>query len=278
MNQCCWGLLLLLGILACQASEKPSNEAVLVANKVVDTPTINKVVEVENPLPTLDSSITLSYIMGQFDPAQDQRFVKIKAPYASRAGMLMRREAYEAFVNMADEAKAAGVSLVIRSATRNFKRQKSIWEAKWTGGRLVDGKNLSQSIPNPTARARKILQWSSMPGSSRHHWGTDIDINAFENSYFESGKGLKEYEWLQANASRFGFCQPYSPKGNERPAGYNEEKWHWSYLPLALPLTEQAELRLHNEDVKGFKGAETAPDIDIVRNYVLGINPVCKEN
>ena len=114
-----------------------------------------------------------------------------------------------------------------------------------------------------------------MPGSSRHHWGTDIDINALENSYFESGRGLKEYEWLKKHAADFGFCQPYSPKGPERPEGYNEEKWHWSYLPLARPLTQQAKLRLNNEALKGFRGAEAASGVSIVDNYVLGINKAC---
>jgi len=114
-----------------------------------------------------------------------------------------------------------------------------------------------------------------MPGSSRHHWGTDIDINALTNEYFEKGKGQKEYDWLVANAASFGFCQPYSPKGDARPYGYNEEKWHWSYLPISKKLSEQYKLRIKNEDIKGFAGAESAPQIDIVNKYVLGINKAC---
>ncbi len=50
-----------------------------------------------------------------------------------------------------------------------------------------------------------------MPQASRHHWGTDVDINSVEPEYFESGQGLKEYTWLQENAWKFGFCQPYTP-------------------------------------------------------------------
>ena len=48
--------------------------------------------------------------------------------------------------------------------------------------------------------------------------------------YFESGKGKQEYEWLRDNAYEFGFCQVYSEKGMERKYGYEEEKWHWSYI------------------------------------------------
>ena len=81
-------------------------------------------------------------------------------------------------------------------------------------------------VPEPVERARMILTYSSMPGTSRHHWGTDMDLNKDNNGYFATGEGLKVYEWLQAHAHEYGFCQPYTPKGPNRPEGYNEEKWH----------------------------------------------------
>jgi LAS superfamily LD-carboxypeptidase LdcB len=114
-----------------------------------------------------------------------------------------------------------------------------------------------------------------MPGTSRHHWGTDMDINALTNDYFENGNGLKEYDWLVKNAAQFGFCQPYNEKGKSRPNGYNEEKWHWSYLPIAKKLTDQYKLQLKDELISGFDGAESASKIGIVEKYVLGINTEC---
>jgi LAS superfamily LD-carboxypeptidase LdcB len=177
---------------------------------------------------------------------------------------------------MHEAAASDGIDLKILSATRNFNEQKRIWEAKWTGERLVqNNENLANSTPDPKERALKILRWSSMPGSSRHHWGTDIDLNAFENNYFESGEGLKIYNWLTSNASSFGYCQPYTPKNDLRPNGYNEEKWHWSYLPIAKPLSDAAKAHLKNEMIKGFKGSETAVSIDILNNFILGINNAC---
>lgn len=217
----------------------------------------------------------LDYIRGKFDPAQHPDFVKIPLKYADREGRYLHRETYEAFLKMWEAARQDGVNLKIISATRNFNAQKGIWEAKWTGRRKVGGKDLSQTIPDVAKRAYKILEYSSMPGTSRHHWGTDIDLNALVNSHFEKGEGLKTYQWLTANAAAYGFCQPYSPKGSERPHGYNEEKWHWSYLPIALPLTKQAELQLKNDMISGFAGAEAASQIDVVQKYVLGINPEC---
>ena len=114
-----------------------------------------------------------------------------------------------------------------------------------------------------------------MPGTSRHHWGTDIDLNAFINEYFERGDGLKLYNWMVANAASYGFCQPYTQKGPKRPDGYNEEKWHWSYLPLAKKLSDQAKQELKDAMISGFDGAEAAQAIGVVEKYVLGINQAC---
>ncbi|HHM21379.1 MAG TPA: D-alanyl-D-alanine carboxypeptidase family protein, partial [Bacteroidetes bacterium] len=157
-------------------------------------------------------------------------------------------------------------------------RQKNIWESKWTGARKIEnGTNAATNYPDPKTRALKILEYSSMPGTSRHHWGTDIDINDLDNFTFEHGKGEEVYNWLVANAARFGFCQPYTKKGKERPHGYNEEKWHWSYIPIARQLTDLAAARLRDDMISGFKGAETAVKIGVVEKYVLGINRECRQ-
>ncbi len=221
------------------------------------------------------SKYNTDYITGHFDPSQHPDFATIAPEHASREGMLLHREAYAAFKEMFRAAQREGIRLVILSATRNFDYQRGIWEKKWNGQRRVDGMDLSQEMPDPRKRALKILNYSSMPGASRHHWGTDIDLNDFNNPYFESGEGLKVYEWLRKNAGKYGFCQPYTAKGPERPHGYNEEKWHWSYLPIARPLTKLAAIRLKDEMIKGFDGAAEAPQIGVVERYILGVNPEC---
>ena len=232
----------------------------------------------EKPLPSWEGlGFTPIYLMGRFNPAADSNFVKIPAQYANSGNRYLRAEVLEAFIKMHDAARADGIQLTIVSATRNFSAQKSIWEAKWEGRRLVEGANIARTIPDPAQRALKILEYSSMPGTSRHHWGTDIDINSLNSSYFKKSPGKEVYEWLSENAAEFGFCQPYSPKLPDHRTGYNEEEWHWSYLPLAKPLTDYAREILRDTMITGFKGSETAPLIGVVKNYVLGINPTCLE-
>lgn len=228
------------------------------------------------PNPNIDPNLSDNFLMGKFSASKRNDFIKVNKKYTPRAGMYLQRQAYDAYRAMYDHAKHDGINLVIRSATRSFYQQKSIWEAKWDGKRKVGNiRNIKRAIKDPTSRAVKILEYSSMPGSSRHHWGTDVDLNAFNNHYFEHGKGKRTYEWLRNNAARYGFCQPYTAKGNNRPNGYNEEKWHWSFHPLSQHYTRQASLRMHDNNFGGFRGSKTAPRIGIVSNYVLGIDPSC---
>jgi zinc D-Ala-D-Ala carboxypeptidase len=174
---------------------------------------------------------------------------------------------------MSDAARKDGVDLVIISATRNFDSQKRIWENKWQGRTMVEGKNLT-TVKDHKERARLILLYSSMPSTSRHHWGTDMDLNSLENSSFEHGEGLKIYQWLKTHASEFGFCQPYTSKSDGR-TGYEEEKWHWSYLPLSGQFLEDYIRKVTYKDIKGFLGSDVAPSIDVIKNYVGGV--ACKK-
>lgn len=228
-----------------------------------------------NQSPSLSEDFTIEYLMGKFDPAEHPDFTRIDAKYADNGERFLRKDAYEAFKRMHAAALKDSIQLTIISATRNFESQKGIWEAKWTGARLVDDEDISKTIADTRQRALKILEYSSMPGSSRHHWGTDIDLNNLNDRHFLSGEGKKVYEWLRAHAHEYGYCQPYSPKGADRPDGYNEEKWHWSYMPVSKKLTLLAKEELKNEMIQGFKGSETAKSIGIVKKYVLGINQEC---
>lgn len=220
------------------------------------------------------SQAQIKYLMGKFSPSKHKFFVKIPKRYANQSGFYLRKEALEAFIKMHQAAKSDGVHLTIRSATRNFNAQKRIWERKWLGKRrLSDGTNVARDIRKSVDKSLKILQYSSMPGTSRHHWGTDIDLNSFNNKWFESGKGLKLFNWLNVNAGNFGFCRPYT---TNRQFGYNEEKWHWSFKPLSAPMMKAASQVLSDAQITGFLGSETATQIGVVKKYILGVGAGCR--
>ena len=227
---------------------------------------------------TLSIDRSVEYIMGHFEPDTHPSFELIESKYADRAGMYLRSDAYHAFKRMYEAALQDSIELVIRSATRNFNYQKGIWERKWSGQTTLEGGIKATSIEDPTNRALEILRYSSMPGSSRHHWGTDIDLNAFSNAYFEQGQGLKLFNWLTKHGSTYGFCRPYTEKNAERPDGYQEEKWHWSYWPVSSQLLNAAEDVLRDSMITGFMGADQAPKIKVVDKYVHGVNMQCKLN
>jgi len=216
------------------------------------------------------------YLMGKFDPVERSDFALVPSEY-NIAGyqMYLRKEALDAFEDMAEAAGKDEIELNIASATRNFDYQKSIWNKKWEGITLIDGKDLSKSIPDEEERFEKILEYSAVPGASRHHWGTEIDINDATPEYFESESGQRVYEWLTKNAPSFGFCQTYTLKGSSRPEGYNEEKWHWSYVPLSKNFTQDYKKLIKKEDISGFDGDEYISSFDLINDYVLGINPDC---
>jgi len=216
------------------------------------------------------SADEIRYLTGNFSPAKNSKLLEFKP------GFFLRKEAYAAFLKMAEKAKKDGFQLEILSATRNFNSQKSIWNEKWNGRRLVEGKNLAQNVKDPVSRAKIILKYSSMPGTSRHHWGTDIDLNSLNPDYFHQPAGKALYRWLEKNAKEFGFCQPYTPLGPNRPTGYQEEKWHWSYTPISRELLRQYQHKVSYTMLQGFQGDYTAAKLNVIENYVLSINPECK--
>ncbi len=222
------------------------------------------------------STIDKNVLTGKFDPRSNTAYVEATLGFANRKGLFVRKKCYAAFKKMHEAAKKDGINLVIVSATRNFYYQEGIWNRKWNGSRMVEGMNLAKEVPDPVERAKIILRYSAMPGTSRHHWGTDIDLNSVNNSYFETTKGKKVYQWLKEHASRFGFCQTYTAKNDQRPGGYEEEKWHWSYLLSAKKFLKQYEQKISYSDISGFPGAEAAKELNVIKEYVLGINPACK--
>lgn len=213
--------------------------------------------------------------MGRFSPSEHPDFRALREagiPVNDRPHYL-RKEVVQALKSMYDGFRQdhPDIPFTVVSTTRPYNHQKAIWSAKWEGRSPVSGRLLPAEVDNPLQRARKILEYSSMPGTSRHHWGTDFDINTLQNEYYDSYPGSVVYGWLKDNAASYGFCQPYTAG---RDGGYNEEKWHWSYRPLAAPMLADW-IRLFGEEIQGdFPGSEVA--LPLSREYVETVDPACK--
>ncbi len=219
--------------------------------------------------------INKTWLTGRFNPDERSDFAEVPIDLCDEPRHFLHFEVLNSWQQLNNSAQKDGVQLQIISSTRNFDRQKRIWENKWNGVMLTNGANLSILDLPSISRSERILKYSAMPGSSRHHWGTDLDINSVEPEYFETQEGIKVYNWMSDNAPKFGFAQPYSAKSMKRRFGYEEEKWHWSYLPLSLQLTETYAKLIDYNDFSGFDGAETAAEMQIIEHYVLGISKAC---
>ncbi|MEG9489471.1 M15 family metallopeptidase [Mannheimia indoligenes] len=179
----------------------------------------------------------------------------------------LQPEVVEAFLALQQAAKAAGFNLQPASTFRDFERQKLIWNAKFNGERKVHDDNgtvIEMSKLSDLEKCKAMLRWSAVPGSSRHHWGTEIDIFdpdlLPENTplllepweYLASGYFAELTTWLHINAEKFGFYFPFD--GTHCRVGF--EPWHISYRPISadyekLFTDEMLKSAWQDEDVAG---------------------------
>lgn len=157
----------------------------------------------------------------------------------------LQPKANKAFQALQQQAKKAGFNLQPASSFRDFQRQQQIWNAKFVGQRKVhndEGEAIELSHLSPWQKCQAILRWSALPGASRHHWGTEIDIFdpdllpphqslQLEPWEYENGGYFAELsEFLQQNLTHFDFALPFLID-NQTKMG--REPWHISYLPVA---------------------------------------------
>src|SRR5690606_25649885 len=82
-------------------------------------------------------------------------------------GVKLQQEAHQAYLEMKKAACTAGFDIKMVSSFRDFYHQQRIWERKYV--------NYTDELGmEPMAAIEKIIEYSTIPGTSRHHWGTDI--------------------------------------------------------------------------------------------------------
>ncbi|MGB6307815.1 MAG: M15 family metallopeptidase [Steroidobacteraceae bacterium] len=152
--------------------------------------------------------------------------------------------AVAAFLNLRRAALADGFDPVPLSSFRGFSRQLAIWNGKYSGEKpMLDasGRPIDASGLGSRERIQAILLWSALPGASRHHWGTDVDLidaratppdyrpQLTPEEFAPGGPYAALAAWLEANAARFGFFRPYRGV----LSGVQAEPWHHSFAPVA---------------------------------------------
>lgn len=114
--------------------------------------------------PSVDDVLT-----GKFSPSRHPAFTRYGG-FHIRQDVLRR---YNALQRCAADRECSGLDRSLRVTTcsmfRPYRRQKSRWLAKMKSRRAL--------WPNPGRRVESLLRYLAIPGTSRHHWGTDIDIS-----------------------------------------------------------------------------------------------------
>ncbi len=221
---------------------------------------------------------------------------------ALKNGQGLHKSIMADFEKLHAAALRAGFDLQVISGFRSYQRQLTIWNAKYDGERPVFDKNNQPVDLNQLSDHQKItaiLNYSALPGLSRHHWGTDFDI--YDAAAIHDGYAVKlephEYEkggvfygvseWLNANAAEYGFFRPYE----KDLGGTAPELWHLSHHRVATPYMQyfNDELTLLDTDLDqlpliklwqstGLQGIETIIDNfeTLLKQYVLNISSLNK--
>ncbi|OCQ22873.1 peptidase M15 [Pseudoalteromonas luteoviolacea] len=150
-------------------------------------------------------------------------------------------------------AKSAGFDFAIASAHRDFHRQKAIWNAKYSGLKPIldhDSQVIETAGLCDKAIVEAIMLYSALPGASRHHFGTDLDVYA--TNCLAAGSSLQlepwEYEhngpfhefstWLGNAMCEFGFYRPY----DQFRGGVACEPWHISHINYAQEMAQRVDV------------------------------------
>ncbi|NQX76540.1 M15 family metallopeptidase [Gilvibacter sp.] len=191
----------------------------------------------------------------------------------------LEKQTMQAFLRMQRAAAVDGVTIEVASAFRSFDRQAQIWTSKYN--------NYTQAGMTPLAAMKKIIEYSTMPGTSRHHWGTDCDLidgdasprpsSVLEPRHFHGqGPFCKFKEWMDANSESFGFFEVYTDNANRK--GFKYEPWHFSYKPVSQKYMEtylkfDFNRILEQISVPGVEHMDAQFIDDYWQNNVSDINP-----
>lgn len=201
----------------------------------------------------------------------------------------LHRAVVTPFLALRSAAAADGIDLTPHSGFRDFASQTEIWNRKYRGERpLYDraGNPRDHASLSEAEIVEAILVWSAVPGASRHHWGSEIDVydraalpadyrvKLLPEEYAADGVFSRLSSWLDENLHRFGFFRPYDyDRGGVYP-----EPWHVSYAPVSSAAQAALSLEivagaLRDTDVLG-KTLVLGKLPDVFQRYVTNVAAV----
>lgn len=193
-------------------------------------------------------------------------------------GINLRKEAHDAFMEMKKEAYEDGIDIKVVSSFRGYERQRAIFERKFIA--------FTEEGMDPLEAIDKIVEYSTIPGTSRHHWGTDADLidaskpaegDVLVPEKFKEGGPFEDFKkWMDAHSEKYGFYLVYTD--NPRRRGFKHEPWHYSYAPLSIPMLEAFRKMnilkiLQRDDFLGSEDLTTGFIRSYITDNLLDINP-----
>ena len=191
-------------------------------------------------------------------------------------GYRLRPEAAQAFDAMKTAALKDGIDIKVVSSYRDYAHQNRIWERKYLRFR--------ESGLTPMQAIEKIIEYSTIPGTSRHHWATDLDLIdgtpkvdgdvLVPSKFHGTGPFCKFKDWMDIHANTFGFQLVYTDEINRK--GFKYEPWHYSYASLSkayLPAYNALDIQQMLSAAK-LMGSENFTDEFIVKYLKENVNDI----
>ena len=140
--------------------------------------------------------------------------VEVEMSMAAWDNIQIKKEAYDAFTEMFNDAASQGYSFCICSGYRSYEYQQELFENALT-----------------TQSEAEAHMFSAYPGRSEHHTGLAIDITSesMDWALSQDFASYPEGRWLDEHCQDYGFILRY-PEGKEDITGYQYEPWHFRYV------------------------------------------------
>ena len=140
--------------------------------------------------------------------------VPVDGSLSTNQGLYFKREAYDAYLRMLEDAKNEGINFMICSTYRSYDTQVSIYH------------NYVATYGAERANLR-----SAYPGRSEHHTGWAVDVTSKSMNYGLSQDFINypEGQWINDHCSEYGFIVRYL-KDKTDITGYAYEPWHLRYV------------------------------------------------